>query len=146
MELNKLTKKYSNDEITIVWKPGMCIHSTNCWKKPDSLRSVFDPAKKPWINPEGATTEAIIAQIEQCPSGALSYYRNGETPAEKQEASETKIEIAADGPLLVHGSIVIQNPDGTTENRENKTALCRCGASANKPFCDGTHRKIDFKG
>ncbi|HXB39710.1 MAG TPA: (4Fe-4S)-binding protein [Bacteroidia bacterium] len=64
-------KKYSNDKITIVWKPGVCTHSKNCWK---NLREVFDPAKRPWINMEGAVTEKIIEQVNQCPSKALSYY------------------------------------------------------------------------
>ena len=60
--------------------------------------------------------------------------------------NQTKIEIAANGPILVHGTIEIKNSDGKVEIKENMTALCRCGASANKPYCDGAHRKIDFKG
>lgn len=60
--------------------------------------------------------------------------------------NKNKIEIAANGPILVHGTIEIKNSDGKVEIKENMTALCRCGASANKPYCDGAHRKIDFKG
>ncbi len=72
--MEDLTKKYANGEITIVWKPDRCIHSTNCWKGTGALREVFDPAKKPWITPFGASTEKIIEQIKKCPSGALSYF------------------------------------------------------------------------
>jgi uncharacterized Fe-S cluster protein YjdI len=68
-----ITKKYSNGEVTIVWKPSDCIHSGNCFR---GLKEVFDPHSRPWITPEKASTEKIIAQIEKCPSGALSFYRN----------------------------------------------------------------------
>ncbi|MBX2897910.1 MAG: (4Fe-4S)-binding protein [Cyclobacteriaceae bacterium] len=68
-------KKYSNGDITIVWKPHVCSHSTKCWK---GLVEVFDPFKRPWITPENSTTEKIINQVKQCPSGALSYLINDE--------------------------------------------------------------------
>jgi uncharacterized Fe-S cluster protein YjdI len=68
-----ITKKYTNGEVTIVWKPNICQHSKICWTE---LREVFDPFAKPWIRPEGAETERIIAQVKKCPSGALSYYMN----------------------------------------------------------------------
>lgn len=71
-------KKYTNGEITIVWKPSLCTHSTRCWKGEHGLIDVFNPMEKPWIKPEGANTERIVAQIEQCPSKALSYYYNFE--------------------------------------------------------------------
>ena len=60
--------------------------------------------------------------------------------------NNNKIEIAANRPILVHGNCEIKHADGTVETKEKMVALCRCGASANKPFCDGTHRKIEFKG
>lgn len=70
---DSITKHYSNGEITVVWKPDMCIHSKKCWTH---LLEVFDPRKHPWINMEGADSERIIAQVKQCPSGALSYFVN----------------------------------------------------------------------
>ncbi len=73
-----LTKKYSNGEVTIVWKPSLCIHSAICWRHEDSLPEVFNPKEKPWIKPEAASTERIISQIKRCPSGALSYHMNKE--------------------------------------------------------------------
>ncbi len=73
--MENTVKKYSNGKITIVWKPAVCSHSTNCWK---GLIQVFNPQEKPWINPEGASTERIIEQVEKCPSKALSYYRDQE--------------------------------------------------------------------
>lgn len=70
-----MIKKYSNDDITIVWQPSKCIHSTKCWKGEGGLLSVFNPMIKPWINPEGASTDQIIERINTCPSGALSYHK-----------------------------------------------------------------------
>ncbi len=66
-------KRYSNDEITVVWKPDLCVHSTNCWK---SLTPVFDPRRRPWIDMAAANTERIMATVDKCPSGALSYIAN----------------------------------------------------------------------
>ncbi|MBA4196840.1 MAG: (4Fe-4S)-binding protein [Chitinophaga sp.] len=71
----KETFKYTNGEITVIWKPHVCIHSKKCWT---NLRAVFDPFVKPWINMQGATTEQIITQVNQCPSGALSIENNQE--------------------------------------------------------------------
>lgn len=68
--MKDIIKEYSNGEVTIVWKPSICAHSAICFK---GLGEVFDPRKKPWITPEGSTTEKIIEQIKKCPSGALSY-------------------------------------------------------------------------
>lgn len=74
--MEDITKTYTNGDITIVWKPKVCIHSTKCWKGKDGLLQVFNPMIRPWINPEGASTERIIQQIKICPSGALSFYEN----------------------------------------------------------------------
>ncbi len=73
---------YSNGEVTIVWRPDLCIHSRNCWK---GLGAVFQPGQKPWIKPEGASAEEIIAQVRQCPSGALSHFYNPDHPAASRE-------------------------------------------------------------
>jgi len=74
-----MTKKYSNEDITVVWKPDVRIHSTKCWK---GLLEVFDPRRSPWIVMENSTTENIINQVNQCPSGALSYYYNIDIPTD----------------------------------------------------------------
>lgn len=82
MDLNNLTKTYTNGEVTVVWKPGLCIHSTVCWKAATGLPEVFDPRKRPWINIEGATTFRIVNQVNKCPSGALSFFYNNPGPEE----------------------------------------------------------------
>ncbi|MEI6407928.1 MAG: (4Fe-4S)-binding protein [Bacteroidota bacterium] len=139
-----MEKKYSNKDITVVWKPDACIHSALCWH---GLLGVFDPRKKPWINMDGADTEAIIAQIDKCPSGALSWLRNEEgAPVIEHTEVETIIEVTPNGPLMVYGNIKVKDSDGNETMKNKVTAFCRCGASGNKPYCDGSHRKIDFKG
>lgn len=143
-DLKNIEKKYSNGEITVVWKPGTCIHSENCFR---GLPQVFDPSKCPWITIDGATTEQIKAQVDKCPSGALSWFYDKQDGKSEEETKQViVIEATKNGPLLVQGKVTIKHPDGRTENRDKVTALCRCGHSSNKPFCDGTHKKIGFKG
>lgn len=142
-----MKKEYTNGEVTIVWNPELCIHSAICWKGEDGLPEVFKPKEKPWIQPEGAKTDRIITQVKQCPSGALSYYMNGE----KQNKQDVKmnenqvIECKKNGPLLVYGDITIKLSNGEEAQKTRVTAFCRCGASANKPYCDGMHNKVEFK-
>ena len=69
-------KTYTNGEITVIWKPGVCIHSAKCVQ---GLGEVFNVGARPWINMDGSGTDRIIEQVERCPSGALSYFRNEKT-------------------------------------------------------------------
>ena len=73
--MKDITKKYINGEVTIVWKPNVCIHSAICFK---GLGEVFHPQELPWITPGKSTTDRIVEQVKKCPSGALSYYMNSE--------------------------------------------------------------------
>ncbi len=144
--MKDITKKYSNGEVTIVWRPSLCIHSTKCFS---GLGEVFDPRKRPWITPEGATTDRIIAQVKNCPSGALTYLLNREGTDETEETeskTDTVIEPATNGPLMVYGPIAIKDTSGQVTRKSNVTALCRCGGSANKPYCDGSHKRNGFEG
>jgi len=67
--------EYSNGKITVVWKPELCQHAGKCV---ENLPNVYKPKEKPWVQIENATTEELINQISNCPSGALSYYKNEE--------------------------------------------------------------------
>ena len=136
-----MNKEYQKDDLTIVWKSDLCIHSAECIKR---LPRVYNPNGRPWIKPENASIEELKAQINACPSGALSYYMKNEEKA-STESTTTKIEVTANGPLLVHGDLIVKGKDGSEISKSQITAFCRCGASSNKPYCDGTHKKIDFK-
>lgn len=144
--MRSVTKEYSNGEVTIVWKNELCIHSTICWKAATGMPDVFNPKERPWIRPEGANTEQLIAQVDKCPSGALSYYRNDQPAgtAPQTVAVENIIEVSPNGPLLVYGNVTIKDKDGNETRKSKVTALCRCGASANKPYCDGSHARTGF--
>jgi len=74
--MKEIVKHYSNGEVTVVWNPSICIHSGNCF---GGLREVFDPTKRPWINAQGASSERIVEQVKQCPSGALSFFMNSKS-------------------------------------------------------------------
>jgi uncharacterized Fe-S cluster protein YjdI len=137
-----ITKEYTNGEVTIVWKPGTCIHSELCRK---GLPSVFDPNARPWINAEGATSQELIDQIGKCPSGALSWYYNKDGKPKAEAADSTKIDVIPNGPLRIHGSVEITHSNEAKENRDTITALCRCGQSTTKPYCDGTHKRVGWE-
>lgn len=138
----KITKKYTNGEVTVVWQPDKCIHSTLCFT---GLPKVFNPRERPWVTPEGGTTQQIIDQVKRCPSGALSYFMNDEE--NKEEAHlESVIEVLSNGPLLIYGTLKLKDKNGEQTLENKTTALCRCGQSSNKPFCDGTHAKVNFQG
>ena len=138
----EIIKYYKNDDITVIWKPSVCIHSTICFK---GLPKVFNPKKRPWITLENSTTDLIISQIKSCPSGALSFRYNHETEV-KEETIKTEIEILPNGPLIIYGTIEVKTSDNKKTYTNTTTAFCRCGASENKPFCDGSHVKKEFKG
>ena len=136
------TKEYSNGDVTVVWEADKCIHSGICVK---GLPDVFQPKERPWIKIDAASTDALVNQVKQCPSGALSDYMNNESNKASQ-SMETKVEVAENGPLLVYGTLRVVDKDGNEEKKNRTTAFCRCGASQNKPYCDGAHVKEDFRG
>jgi len=154
-------RQYTNGEVTVFWVPSKCIHATTCFRE---LIEVFNPGRRPWVNMEGAPTRRIIEVVNKCPTQALIWKYNKdltdeekigqrtvnnqeETPKSLSRANKpTNIRIMKDGPIVVEGKFKIIG----IENQELKpsimTSFCRCGSSLNMPFCDGTHRKIDFSG
>jgi CDGSH-type Zn-finger protein len=87
---------------------------------------------------------ALIAMIERCPSGALTYAL--EVGGEDVEPDlPTQIAVVEDGPLWVSGRIQIERSDGQTLEARTQVTLCRCGASGNKPLCDGSHSRVGFR-
>lgn len=135
-------KDYVGKNITIHDNRTICSHAAYCV---ENLSSVFKLGHRPWINPDNASTEEIIETIKKCPSGALSYSIDG---IEYNEIGEREplITVSKDGPYLVTGGIELLGEKQVAEgaSKEHYT-LCRCGASNNKPFCDGSHSKINFK-
>jgi uncharacterized Fe-S cluster protein YjdI len=153
-------REYNNNEITVFWQPGKCIHATHCYRE---LIEVFNPRKRPWVNINGASTERIIQVINKCPTDALTYKWNDDQKNKNsvnikdekvQHAlsfSSTKtltpvtVQVMRDGPLVVQGSFSIVDSSGNQLKPMLITSFCRCGSSNNVPYCDGFHRKIGFK-
>ena len=132
-------KEYSNGELTVVWESSECIHSAICAR---NLPSVFQPKERPWVKVDAESTTKIKEVIDRCPSSALSYIMN--TEEEMSLTNDTvRISIYSEGPLVVDGEICLVHPNGEEEIKK-KAALCRCGHSTNKPFCDGSHKGSGF--
>ncbi len=149
--MDKSEKQYSNGKITIVWKPNLCTHVANCFTE---LPEVFDPSERPWINPNGATTEKIINQIKRCPTGALTFFYNNNIHTKqlntmekeiKTENTQTRVEIIANGPAVIKGKCTMVDKNGIESETEPVFAICRCSKSKNKPFCDGSHITNPFE-
>ena len=135
--------QYANDEITVYWDSSLCIHSGVCVR---GLPNVFNPREKPWIDVDAASPEEIMNRIKHCPSGALSYKLSKmDRVAEESKTDGVVITTSENGPLMIQGRIKIVDKDGNLVKELDKAALCRCGQSSSKPFCDGTHRKSGFK-
>ena len=139
--MHPIRKTYTAGDVTVVWQPALCIHSRKCFH---GLPQVFDPGQRPWVRTEGTPVEDIIEQVKRCPSGALSIEGSPRAPA--SPADPTTATLLRNGPLLVNGSLKVVDADGQVTMREGVTAFCRCGASKNKPYCDGSHNAAGFTG
>jgi CDGSH-type Zn-finger protein len=136
-------KTYAGKKIIIHDNRKICSHAAECV---NNLPSVFKFDARPWIDPEAATLEESINTIRKCPSGALSYSIDG---VEYKDQNERKpmVTVSKEGPYIITGGVELIGDNlqfGDGASKEHYT-LCRCGASRNKPFCDGMHRVINFK-
>jgi len=128
---------YRGQKIVIRNNGHRCIHSRYCVL---NLNSVFVPnADGPWIKPDEAAREAVIAVVEKCPSGALSYEPVGNMAPEQPPTVNTA-RVWENGPLVFHAELDIAG-----DRSSYRATLCRCGKSFHKPYCDGMHRKSGFK-
>lgn len=133
-------ESYQGTKISIHDNRSICAHAGACT---DGLPSVFRMKQEPWIDADAAGIEEIIAVIESCPSGALSYSVDDLEPSDKGE--NPAVYIAPNGPYVVSGGDGLLDTVWGEGASKNKYTLCRCGASKNKPFCDGSHWAIEFK-
>ena len=133
------TRTYESGDLQVLWDSRRCTHVAECIR---ALPRVFNPLAKPWVRMDAASADAIVEAVERCPTGALRYVRkNG--PDELPGVPSTVVPIP-NGPLVLRGDLHVATPEGETIAHETRLALCRCGASENKPFCDNTHRRIGF--
>ena len=131
---------YRGKKITIYDDRAICAHSARC---SDNLAAVFKYGSEPWIDPDGASVEAIIDAVRKCPSGALSYALDDvEAPAQQRSP---RVTVTKDGPYAVVGSVPLTGQSTDAIAAAECYTLCRCGASKNKPLCDGSHWNAGFK-
>ena len=129
-ERKGVEREYANDAIAVQWEPRLCIHTRACIA---ALPDVFLPEERPWVRLEGADADRVADAVRRCPTGALHYRRLDGGPQEEPE-DELRVVPRPNGPLFLRGLI----------REDTRVALCRCGGSQNKPFCDGTHRTNGF--
>jgi uncharacterized Fe-S cluster protein YjdI len=141
MSPSRELQTYEGEKVTVTFDRSLCIHSEECVHR---LPAVFNPSRKRWIRPDEASAEEVVAAVAQRPSGALRARSRGQTVVPMGPGEEVVIKVSSDGPLLLRGRLRIENAVGGTIATADTAALCRCGATANPPFCDGSHARIGF--
>jgi uncharacterized Fe-S cluster protein YjdI len=138
-----MRKSYDSPMIRVTYDQRKCIHAKRCV---EGSPAVFKPGERPWIQPEGADADALAATVAQCPTGALLYERLDGGPSESVPR-DTVIALQKDGPIYVRGPAPLVDAAGNRwEDAGHRYALCRCGGSGNKPYCDNTHLTMGFEG
>ena len=136
----KHIQRYEAGDLAVTFDPNLCVHAARCLQR---LPEVFDVGRRDWVRPAAASAEDVAAAIRACPSGALTYQQQG-GPLETPDA-EPSVRTVKDGPVHVRGRLTIRDAAGGVIAEGTRFALCRCGRSANKPFCDNAHRAAGFR-
>ena len=132
---------FEADGIVVHWDYHRCIHFEACIR---ALPDVFERNKRPWITPACGSVDDVAAACEACPTGALHYERR-DTGSPEATPDKNTITVSSDGPLYAKGDVRVTDETGETILKDTRVALCRCGQSRNKPLCDGSHEKVEFK-
>jgi uncharacterized Fe-S cluster protein YjdI/CDGSH-type Zn-finger protein len=125
-------RAYRGTDVEVSFDGDLCIHATECVR---GLPAVFDRERRPWVIADNATADEVSAVVERCPSDGAPDEPTGPV---------TTVTPVENGPLALRGHLVVRHGDGTHE-RLPRAALCRCGQSKNKPFCDNTHLQAGFQ-
>jgi CDGSH-type Zn-finger protein/uncharacterized Fe-S cluster protein YjdI len=129
-------EEYKGEHVTIVSEGERCIHSRYCVL---NLNSVFLPnVDGPWIKPDAASRETVVAVIEKCPSGALRYKPEGDT-APEHPPTVNSVRVWENGPIAIHAELEVAG-----DKSSYRAVLCRCGQSKRKPYCDHSHAAAAF--
>lgn len=130
-------KSYGGDGMEVFDDRPICVHAGFCGNQ---VTNVWKMAAK---TGDSRIRAQAMAMIERCPSGALTYTVDGD-PIEPDLPAE--VAVIPDGPLWVSGGIDVTRADGSALETRNRVTLCRCGQSASKPLCDGSHTDAGFTG
>jgi CDGSH-type Zn-finger protein/uncharacterized Fe-S cluster protein YjdI len=130
--------RYVGEEILVTWERKRCIHAAECVR---GLPAVFRPGSRPWVDPSKASADTLAEVVQRCPTGALQYEGHG--GSEEPVPGQNLLRLQRNGPLYLAGDLELVTSDEEPA-RETRVALCRCGASENKPFCDNSHLDSGF--
>jgi uncharacterized Fe-S cluster protein YjdI/CDGSH-type Zn-finger protein len=135
--MEKDVHEYHGKDIEVNYDRNRCIHVRECV---EGLPGVFDPNQRPWIDADSADADEVAQVIERCPTGALHYERSDDGAPESVPPRNTVV-ATADGPLYLHGDIVIRSNDNVVLE-DTRVGLCRCGHTMNEPLCDNSHARV----
>jgi len=137
----KETFEYGGERATVSWNGKLCIHVGECGRAKGDL---FVGGRKPWCQPDLAKDDEVTEVILRCPTGALSVeFSDGRTT--ETAPAENTVTVAYNGPLFVTGDLDIDGAPEDVPGLGFRAALCRCGQSRNKPYCDNSHEDAGFK-
>jgi CDGSH-type Zn-finger protein/uncharacterized Fe-S cluster protein YjdI len=138
---NEKVHRFEGEKIDVSWDARLCIHVQECTRAEGEL---FESGRKPWGDPDRGEPEYVAEVVRRCPSGALTYTRK-DGGAEEAAAPRNVVTVANNGPLYAEGDLRIDGAPDDMPGLRYRAALCRCGASGNKPFCDGSHESSGFR-
>lgn len=139
--MSKYTTKYTGEKINVEWDARLCIHIGECGNAAGEL---FIGGRDPWCQPDLTTNDDVVDVIKRCPTGALTFESDDNTESETAD-SENTFTVSYRGPYFIRGDIEIEGVADNMPGVKYRAALCRCGASKRKPFCDNSHEGIGFK-
>lgn len=126
---------YPGTELDVDWDGRLCIHIGECGCSSGDL---FVAGRQPWCQPDLAASQEVQEIVERCPSGALvCKEKSGET--RESAAAENTVSVTYQGPYFIKGELSLENAPEDMPGVKFRAALCRCGLSKNKPFCDNSH-------
>lgn len=140
MSDSKNIHDYPGEKVDVHWDRRLCIHVGECGRAANEL---FVGGRDPWCQPDTVDPASAVEVVERCPTGALTYSRKD--GVEEAKRAENTVLVANNGPLYLSGDLAIDGAADDMAGVPHRAALCRCGASGNKPFCDGSHEKADFR-
>jgi CDGSH-type Zn-finger protein/uncharacterized Fe-S cluster protein YjdI len=132
---------YPGGAADVHWDGRLCIHIGECGRAKNDL---FVGGRQPWCQPDQVSPDEVADVVGRCPTGALTYTRKDGGAGEAAEAENT-VSIMYNGPLYVRGDLEVDGAAGDMQGVRFRAALCRCGQSKNKPFCDNSHEEAGFK-
>jgi CDGSH-type Zn-finger protein/uncharacterized Fe-S cluster protein YjdI len=131
---------YRGELADVHWDARLCIHVAECSQAQGEL---FVAGRQPWCIPDKSSPQELAAVCERCPSGALTY--TDKSGRSEQAAPENTVNVIHAGPLYLRGDLKLQDAPMDMVGIRFRAALCRCGQSRNKPFCDNTHLETGFR-